>query len=172
MDSVRAGRLLDVGRSLIAELDPEAVLDQLLAVALELTGAQYAAIGVLDDSREQLERFITRGIDEATHRAIGDLPRGRGVLGVLIRDPRPLRLADVGTHPESYGFPLAHPPMHSFLGVPIVVHGEAWGNLYLTQKDGGEEFTEDDERSIVVLADWAAIAIENARLYQHAEERR
>src|SRR5829696_8226332 len=170
MDSVRAGRLLDVGRSLIAELDPEAVLDQLLEVAVELTGARYAAIGVLDENREQLERFLTRGVDETTHRAIGDLPRGRGVLGVLIRDPRPLRLADVGAHPESYGFPLAHPPMHSFLGVPIVVHGEAWGNLYLTEKDAGE-FTEDDEEAITVLADWAAIAIANSRLYRDVRRR-
>ena len=135
MDETRLRRLLEVGRSLLAELDPEAVLDRLLDVAQELTGARYAAIGVLDDRREQLERFLTRGIDEETHRAIGDLPRGRGVLGVLIHDPRPLRLSDVGSHPESYGFPLAHPPMHTFLGVPIVVHGEVWGNLYLTEKD-------------------------------------
>jgi signal transduction histidine kinase len=169
MDSERAGRLLDVGRNLIAELDPEAVFERLLDVATELTGARYAAIGVLDDSREQLERFITRGIDEQTHRAIGDLPRGRGVLGVLIRDPRPLRLTDVGAHPESYGFPLAHPPMHSFLGVPILVQGEVWGNLYLTEKDEGD-FTEDDEEAIGVLADWAAIAIANSRLYR--DERR
>src|SRR5829696_419460 len=105
MDENRLRRLLEVGRSLIAELEPEAVLDRLLDVAQELTDAHYAAIGVLDDSREQLERFLTRGIDEETHRAIGDLPRGRGVLGVLIHDPRPLRLRDVGTHPESYGFP-------------------------------------------------------------------
>jgi signal transduction histidine kinase len=170
MDSVRAGRLLDVGRSLIAELDPEAVLDRLLEVALELTGAQYAAIGVMDESRQQLERFLTRGIDETTHRAIGDLPRGRGVLGVLIREPRPLRLADVGAHPESYGFPLAHPPMHSFLGVPILVHGEAWGNLYLTEKKGGE-FDEEDEEAVTVLADWAAIAIANSRLYRDVNKR-
>jgi len=170
MDSVRAGRLLEVGRSLIAELDPEAVLDRLLDVALELTAARYAAIGVLDDSRLQLERFLTRGIDEPTHRAIGDLPRGRGVLGVLIREPRPLRLADVGAHPESYGFPLAHPPMHSFLGVPILIHGEAWGNLYLTEKEGGE-FDEDDEEAVTVLADWAAIAIANSRLYRDVRKR-
>src|SRR3712207_6701272 len=102
MDETRLRRLLDVGRSLIAELDPEAARDRLVDVAQELTGAKYAAIGVLDDSRERLERFLTRGIDEATHRAIGDLPHGRGVLGVLIHDPRPLRLADVGAHPESY----------------------------------------------------------------------
>ena len=106
-------------------------------MARELTGARYAAIGVLDERRERLERFLTAGIDEETHRAIGDLPRGRGVLGVLIRDPRPLRLADVGLHAQSYGFPLAHPPMTTFLGVPIVIEGEAWGNLYLTEKDGG-----------------------------------
>src|SRR5215217_5427242 len=99
MDEARLRRLLDVGRSLIAELDPDIVLDRLLEVAREVTGAQYAAIGVLD---------------------------------VRIRDPQPLRLPDVGAHPESYGFPLAHPPMNTFLGVPILVHGEAWGNLYLT----------------------------------------
>jgi GAF domain-containing protein len=171
MDEPRLRRLLDVGRFLLAELDPDAVLDRLLEVAQELTGARYAAIGVLDERRELLEQFITKGIDEDTHRAIGDLPRGRGVLGVLIRDPRPLRLADVGAHPESYGFPLAHPPMHSFLGVPILVHGEAWGNLYLTEKQGGE-FTEDDEEAATVLADWAAIAIANARLYRDVRQRR
>jgi GAF domain-containing protein len=170
MDEKRLRRLLEVGRSLIAELDPEAVLDRLLDVAQELTDARYAAIGVLDDRREQLERFLTRGIDEETHRAIGDLPRGRGVLGVLIHDPRPLRLRDVGTHPESYGFPPAHPPMHTFLGVPIVVHGEAWGNLYLTEKGSGD-FTDDDEEAATVLADWAAIAIANARLYRDVRQR-
>src|SRR5918994_5473520 len=172
MDSVRAGRLLEVGRSLIAELDPEAVLDRLLDVAQELTGARYAAIGVLDDRREQLERVLTAGIDEETHRAIGDLPRGRGVLGVLINDPRPLRLADVGMHAQSYGFPLAHPPMTTFLGVPILIDGEAWGNLYLTEKDEGEEFTDDDEEAAVVLANWASIAVQNARLHQTIEGRR
>src|SRR5215203_1493302 len=154
MDEKRLRRLLEVGRSLIAELDPEAVLDRLLDVAQELTDARYAAIGVLDDRREQLERFLTRGIDEETHRAIGDLPRGRGILGVLISDPRPLRLTDVGRHPASYGFPIDHPPMRSFLGVPILVRGEAWGNLYLTEKEGGP-FDEADEEAIVVLARWA-----------------
>jgi signal transduction histidine kinase len=170
MDETRLRRLLEVGRSLIAELDPEAVLDRLLDVALEMTGSRYAAIGVLDERREQLERFLTRGIDEATHRAIGDLPRGRGVLGVLIHEPQPLRLKDVGSHAESYGFPLAHPPMHTFLGVPILVHGEAWGNLYLTEKAEGE-FTDDDEEAVTVLADWAAIAIANSRLYRDVRQR-
>src|SRR3954470_259818 len=170
MDEARLWRLLGVGRLLIAELDPEVILDRLLEVAQQLTGARYAAIGVLDERREHLERFLTRGIDEETHRAIGDLPHGRGVLGVLIHDPQPLRLADVGMHPEAYGFPLAHPPMHTFLGVPILVYGEAWGNLYLTEKGDGE-FTEDDERVVTVLADWAAIAITNARLYREVRRR-
>ena len=172
MDEHRLRRLVDVGRSLVTELDPEALLQRLLEVARELTGARYAAIGVLDESRETLERFVTTGVDEETHRAIGDLPRGRGVLGVLISDPRPLRLADVSAHPQSYGFPLAHPEMTTFLGVPLMIDGKAWGNLYLTEKAGGVEFTDEDEESVVVLADWASIAIANARLYKAVRERR
>src|SRR5579884_4166952 len=100
---VRLRRLLEVGRALVGELDTEVVLDRVLEEALAVTGAQYAALGVLNEDRSELERFLTRGIDDATHRQIGDLPRGRGVLGVLIEDPRPLRLADVGEHPLSYG---------------------------------------------------------------------
>ena len=119
------------------ELDVEAVLQRLLDTARELTGARYAALGVLDAERKQLERFVTSGVDDATHRAIGDLPRGRGVLGVLIANPRPLRLTDVGAHPRSYGFPAGHPPMTTFLGVPVVIDGEACGNLYLTEKADG-----------------------------------
>jgi GAF domain-containing protein len=172
MDEERLRRLLDVGRSLISELEPETVLQRLLEVARELTGSRYAAIGVLDERRERLERFITAGIDEETHRQIGELPRGRGVLGVLIDDPKPLRLADVSAHPRSYGFPLAHPPMTSFLGVPILIEGRAWGNLYLTEKAAGEEFTDDDEEAAIVLAGWASIAISNARLYRAVSERR
>jgi signal transduction histidine kinase len=171
MDEPRLRRLLDVGRTLISELEPEVVLQRLPEVAREITGARYAAIGVLDESREALERFQTLGIDEETHRQIGDLPRGRGVLGVLISDPQPLRLPDVGSHPRSNGFPLGHPPMTTFLGVPIVIDGQAWGNLYLTEKASGE-FTEDDEEAAVVLAGWAAIAIANARLYRDVRERR
>jgi signal transduction histidine kinase len=171
LDEHRLRRLVEVGRSLVTVLDPEAVFERLLEVARELTGARYAAIGVLDERRERLERFLTAGIDPESHRAIGDLPGGRGVLGVLIRDPKPLRLTDVGRHPQSYGFPLAHPPMESFLGVPILIDGEAWGNLYLTEKSDGQ-FTSDDEEAVVVLADWAAIAIGNARLYRDVRERR
>ncbi len=166
----RLRRLIDVGRSLVAELDLEAVLDRVLEAARELTGAEYAALGVLDPARRELERFLTIGIDDATHRAIGDLPRGHGVLGVLIREPVPLRLDDVGRHPRSYGFPLGHPPMRSFLGVPILVRGRPYGNLYLTEKRDGA-FDESDEEALVVLADWAAIAVENARAYSGMESR-
>ena len=133
LDSHRLARLLEVGRGVLSELDLDVVLDRLLETAADLTGARYAAIGVLDEERRALSRFLTHGADEATRRAIGDLPRGRGVLGVLIDHPVPLRLADVGDHPRSYGFPPGHPPMRAFLGVPIVVRGQAWGNLYLTE---------------------------------------
>jgi signal transduction histidine kinase len=171
LDDQRLRRLIDVGRSLVSELDLEVVLERVLDVARELTGARFAALGILDDRRQELERFLTRGIDAETHRAIGDLPRGHGILGVLIRDPRPLRMPDVGEHPRSYGFPLGHPPMHSFLGVPILIRGVAYGNLYLTEKADGL-FDEADEEALVVLADWAAIAIENARLYRGVATRR
>src|SRR5437588_12033312 len=131
-------RLLEVGRILVGELDTEAVLERVLEEACAITGAQYAALGVLDEDRQQLERFLTRGIDAATHRAIGELPRGRGVLGVLIDDPRPLRLTYVGEHPQNYGFPANHPPTSSFLGYPIVIRGSAWGNLYRSVKQWGD----------------------------------
>jgi signal transduction histidine kinase len=172
LDEQRLRRLIDVGRGLLSQLEPEAVLDQVLETAREITGARYAALGILDGDRRELERFITRGIDAETHRSIGDLPRGRGILGVLIDDPRPLRLPAVGDHPKSYGFPPGHPPMGSFLGVPVIVRGQAWGNLYLTEKEGGVEFDAVDEESVVILAAWAAIAIENARLYEAVAARR
>jgi two-component system, NarL family, sensor histidine kinase DevS len=169
-DADRLTRLLDAGRALVAEVDLDAVLYRLLDTARELTGAHYAAIGVLDAERKRLARFLTSGLDEAGRRAIGDPPHGRGVLGVLIHDPRPLRLHEVGRHPRSYGFPAGHPPMTTFLGVPLLLHGEAWGNLYLTDKAGGD-FDEADEHVITVLADWAAIAIEHANLYEGMQRR-
>jgi signal transduction histidine kinase len=172
LDEPRLRRLIDAGRVLIAKLDVEAVLYQLLDVAREVTGARYAAVGVLDESRQKLERFVTAGVGPEIHRAIGNLPTGRGILGLLIEDPRPLRLEHLGDHPRSYGFPSAHPEMETFLGVPVVIREEAWGNLYLTEKEGGEAFSEADEESAVILADWAAIAIENARLYASVEQRR
>jgi len=172
LDEERLRRLIDVGRSLLSQLDPEAVLDQVLETAREITGARYAALGILDGDRRELKRFITRGMDAETHRSIGDLPRGRGILGVLIDSPQPLRMPAVGEHPKSYGFPPGHPPMSSFLGVPILVRGQVWGNLYLTEKDGGEVFDAVDEESVVILAAWAAIAIDNARLYEAVGARR
>jgi signal transduction histidine kinase len=167
----RFRRLIDVGNSLLSELDLEAVLKSVVEAARELTGARYAALGVLDRERRELERFINVGIDEPTRRQIGNLPRGRGVLGELIREPVPLRLPDVNAHPHAYGFPPGHPPMHSFLGVPIAVRGETYGNLYMTEKQGAEEFDRNDEEAAVTLASWAGIAIENARLYTSLSER-
>lgn len=164
-------RLLEVGRGLVAELDHEAVLERVVGAARDLTGARYAALGVLDAEKRSLERFVYRGIDEEARRRIGPLPQGRGVLGELIKRPEPLRLDDVGAHEHSYGFPPGHPPMRTFLGVPVMVRGEAWGNLYLTEKGGGQPFTEVDERLVVVLAEWAAIAVENARLHSGLERR-
>ncbi|MGE5407382.1 MAG: GAF domain-containing protein [Syntrophothermus sp.] len=167
----RFRRLLDVGTSLLSELDLEAVLRSVVEAAHELTGARYAALGVLDREGEELERFIYLGIDEETRRGIGSLPRGRGVLGELIRDPRPLLLRDVEEHPHSYGFPPGHPPMHSFLGVPIRIRDEVYGNLYLTEKEGGTVFDAEDEEAARTLALWAGVAIENARLYTDLSER-
>ncbi len=172
LDESRLRELIEVGRTLVAELDPELVFTKVLEVARGLTGARYAALGVLDEDRHELERFITLGVDEETRRSIGSLPRGRGVLGLLIEQPRPLRLAEVGRHPRSYGFPPGHPPMSSFLGVPVMIRGHAWGNLYLTEKAGGGEFDDADEQAAMVLAEWAGIAVENARLYRGAANRR
>jgi signal transduction histidine kinase len=163
-------RILEIARGVLSELDLEVVLERVLATAQELIEARYAALGVLNESRSELVRFLTRGIDEHTRSAIGELPHGRGILGALIADPRPLRLADVSGHPRSYGFPHAHPPMHSFLGVPILIGGEAFGNLYLTEKAGGGQFTESDEQSIVVLAEFAGVAIDHARRYTGERE--
>src|SRR5436190_14736849 len=171
LDAERLWELIQVGRGLVAELDMGHLIGELLEVARRVTGARYAAMGILDERRTELERFITRGIDAELHRAIGDLPRGRGILGLLIDDPQPLRLREIGDHPKSYGFPPGHPQMHSFLGVPVLVRNEASGNLYLTDKEGGD-FDEADEQAAVILAAWAAIAVENARLYGEASARR
>jgi signal transduction histidine kinase len=165
-------QLLAVGRALVADLDLESVLHQALETARDLTGARYAALGILDEDKDELERFLFIGLDEDARRTIGPLPRGRGVLGELIGHPTPLRLSDVTEHARSYGFPPGHPPMRTFLGVPIAIRGEAYGNLYLTDKEGGEEFTEADEQLVIVLSEWAAVAIDNARLYERVERRR
>jgi signal transduction histidine kinase len=157
--------LVDAGIALSSELSLDALLQQLTETAAQLTGARYAALGVIDQTGTALERFLTTGIDAETHAAIGDLPRGRGILGVLIREAQPLRLENLGDDPRSVGFPAQHPPMRSFLGVPILLRGVAYGNLYLTEKEGGGSFTDEDEELTQLLAAQAAVAIENTRLY-------
>ena len=171
MDQATRG-VLTVARSVLEQLDTDQVLNRVLDAACELTGARYAALGVLDESRDSLARFLTRGIAEDERRVIGALPTGRGVLGELIRSPKPLRMADVGSHPYSYGFPVGHPPMGSFLGVPILIRGEPYGNLYLTEKQGAEQFTEDDEEAAILLADFAGVAIDHARRFMSSESER
>jgi signal transduction histidine kinase len=163
----RLRALLESGIALTSELSLDAVLQQLVETAAQLTGARYAALGVIDPSGRELERFLTTGIDPGTQEAIGHLPRGRGILGVLISDAKPLRLSDLADDPRSVGFPPNHPPMKSFLGVPILLRGVAFGNLYLTEKEGGP-FTDEDEEMVTLLAAQAAVAVENARLYESA----
>jgi signal transduction histidine kinase len=164
----RTRALVEAGIALSSELSLDAVLQKLTETAATLTGARYAALGVLDPSGQRLERFLTTGIDETERAAIGALPTGRGILGALIEDAAPLRLHRLADDSRSVGFPPGHPPMTTFLGVPIALRGVAYGNLYLTEKAGGVDFTDDDEEAVVMLGSQAAVAIENARLYQSA----
>jgi signal transduction histidine kinase len=167
-NETRMRALVKTGVAITSELSLDALLQRLVEAASELTGARYAALGVIDRSGSELERFLTTGIDTETHAAIGELPRGRGILGVLIREHAPLRLHNLGDDPRSVGFPPNHPPMGTFLGVPIHLRGVAYGNLYLTEKAGGEDFTDEDQELVELLASQAAVAIENARLYEAA----
>ena len=160
-----------LAQDLLSDLDLDAVLNRVLESAAAISGARYAALGVTNEARTELERFITVGVDAETRDRIGELPRGRGVLGELIARPETLRLANVGAHPHSYGFPAGHPPMSTFLGVPILVGGVPFGNLYLTEKAGGEQFTEQDEQTIGLLAEFAGVAIDHARRYTDLESR-
>jgi signal transduction histidine kinase len=164
--------VLSLARTVLGELNVDLVLERVLEASRDLTDATFAALGVLDETRSELARFLTLGIDEVTRRRIGHLPRGRGVLGELISNPAPLRLADVGSHPRSYGFPACHPAMRSFLGVPLLVGGEPYGNLYLTDKQDAGEFTAEDEEAVVLLAEFAGVAIDHARRYTGSEQRR
>jgi signal transduction histidine kinase len=167
-DAPRLRALLETGIAISSDLSLDSVLENIVGAAARVTGARYAALGVLDRAGTALERFVTHGIDPETHQAIGDLPRGRGILGVLISDARPLRLHDLSEDPRSVGFPPNHPPMHTFLGVPILLRGVAYGHLYLTEKEGGHDFDAEDEELVTLLAAQAAVAIENARLYESA----
>jgi signal transduction histidine kinase len=168
----RPREVLTVARSVLEQLDVEVVLQRILRAAQELTGARFAALGILDESRSVLARFLTLGLDDVTRERIGPLPTGRGVLGELIRDPQPLRVGDIGRHPASYGFPSGHPPMRAFLGVPITIGEQPWGNLYLTEKQDGGVFDEEDERWVVLLAGFAGLAIDHARRFSASEDQR
>jgi signal transduction histidine kinase len=165
----RVHSLLEAVLSVGRELDLAQVLRRIVETAVVLVDAEYGALGVIgDDAR--LSEFLTVGVTEEQARTIGPLPSGHGILGELIRHPQPLRLAELSEHPASYGFPANHPPMHSFLGVPIRVRDEVFGNLYLTEKRGGREFDGEDETLLSTLAVAAGVAIENARLYRTARE--
>jgi signal transduction histidine kinase len=162
--------LVEAGKSLAQELTLRGVLRRIVELSCELVDCEYGALGVVDDNGRTLSEFITVGVDDATHAAIGALPRGLGLLGVLIEEPRPLRLEHMQADPRSHGFPPNHPPMESFLGVPIVTRRRVKGRLYLTEKRGPGRFTEADERVAMTLASQAAIAIENAELYEAMTE--
>jgi signal transduction histidine kinase len=166
----RLRALLDAVVGISTDLDLHSTLERIVVAACHLAGARYGALGVIGDDG-QLVEFITDGISAEVHAEIGDLPTGRGVLGVLIEDPRPVRMPDITQHSQSYGFPANHPPMHSFLGVPVRVRDTVFGNLYLAGKRAAAEFTEDDEQIMVALAAAAGAAIDNARLYAVAQRR-
>ena len=167
-ETARLRGLVQAGIAISSELSLDVVLQRIVETAAELTGAMYAALGVIDATGRGLERFAYTGIDAPTATLIGDPPHGRGIIGALITDAKPLRLSDLGDDPRSVGFPPDHPPMTTFLGVPILLRGVAYGNLYLTEKANGEEFTDEDEELTVLLAAQAAVAVENARLYESA----
>ncbi|ARF56447.1 sensor histidine kinase [Streptomyces gilvosporeus] len=168
----RIPRLLEAMRTVGAGLDLHVTLDRIAQTAAELADARYAAIGIIDETREGLSDFVTYGVTAQQHQRIGALPDGhKGLLGALIHDPKPLRLADLGQDPRSAGFPPGHPPMRTFLGVPIQVQGEIFGNLYLTEKRGGGQFSEEDLHMVRVLAAEAGIAIGNARMHAATRQR-
>lgn len=166
----RLRALLDAVVGIASDLDLRSTLHRIAEAACRLAGARYGALGVIGPDRRLVE-FITHGLSPEEHAAIGQLPTGRGVLGLLIDDPRPVRVSDITAHPHSYGFPPHHPPMRTFLGVPLHIRDQVFGNLYLAEKQGGDSFTEDDEAVVVALAAAAGVAIENARLYALASRR-
>ncbi len=169
-DPAKLRRVLEATLQIEADLDLPVLLRHIIEEARSMAGARYGAIGVLDDEGTALAEFLTVGLEPEEEERIGPRPTGRGVLGILITDPRPLRLADIGSHPDSFGFPAHHPAMTSFLGVPVKVRDEVYGILYLTDKIGWTEFTKDDEALVVALALSAGIAIENARLHERVQK--
>ena len=163
-------QLLDAVITVGSDLDLPSVLRHIVESAATLVDARYGALGVLDETGTSLSQFITVGLDDETRRRIGNLPKGHGILGLLIREPRAIRLPDLAEHPDSYGFPPNHPPMKSFLGVPVRVRDQVFGNLYLTDKTTGEVFTDIDQELAIGLAAAAGVAIENARLHLRVRE--
>jgi signal transduction histidine kinase len=168
-DPTKLRRVLEAVLIIERDLDLPALLRHVVEEACSMTGARYGALGVLDDDKTALAEFVTIGLEPDQVAKIGPLPTGKGVLGVLIAEPGPLRLSDLGDHPDSFGFPPGHPPMTSFLGVPVKVRDEVYGNLYLTDKIGWSEFTKDDVALVEALALAAGVAIENARLHQQVQ---
>jgi len=166
----RLRELLGAVLALSSDLDPASILQRIIEASIKLVDARYGALGVLDETGTRLSQFITVGIDEDTKQTIGHLPEGHGILGLLIVDAEPLRLPDLREHPDSFGFPPGHPPMRAFLGVPIRVRGEVFGNLYLTDKMTAEAFTDVDEELIVGIAAAAGVAIDNARLHARVRD--
>ena len=166
----RLRRLLTANRSIVQELSLPAVLHRIVDTARDVADARYAALGVIG-ADGLLEQFLHVGLDEETVQAIGELPKGRGVLGALIEDPKPIRLTRIADDPRSSGFPAGHPPMTTFLGVPIRSRDSVFGNLYLTDRIDGGPFTAEDEELVLALAATAGIAIENARLYEESRRR-
>lgn len=162
--------LLDAVIAVGAGLELDSTLQRIVQAAVELVGARYGALGVLG-SQENLSEFVYVGIDPETRSHMGHLPQGKGLLGLLIKDPRAIRLHDLAAHPASVGFPANHPPMHSFLGVPVRVRDEVFGNLYMTEKIDGTDFTVDDEVVLTALAAAAGVAVENARLFERSRMR-
>ncbi|MGS2586422.1 sensor histidine kinase [Streptomyces hebeiensis] len=166
----RVHALLDAVLTIGSDLDLDVVLRRITESAVSVVDAEYGALGVLGEEG-RIKRFITVGVDEETIKAIGHYPEGGGILGLLIREPEPLRLADLGTHPESVGFPEGHPPMTTFLGAPVRVRDRVFGNLYLTDKRGGARFDDEDEAVLRTLAAAAGVAVDNARLYEDTRRR-
>src|SRR5436309_12202227 len=160
----RFERLLAAGVAIFSRHDLDHVLQEVVDAAREVVGARYAALGVLGEDRTSLVQFVTSGIDNDARARIGDLPRGRGLLGYVIREAKPIRTADLNRHPQRYGFPAHHPPMKSFLGVPVKSRSDVCGNLYLSEKIGAAEFDDEDEAIAILLASQAAVAVENAGL--------
>ena len=157
---------------LASELSLASVLQRIVELAVDLSDAHYGAVGVLGSGDERIAEFITTGISDAARAQIGHIPYGKGVLGQLVDDPRPLRLARVSDHPSSSGFPPNHPPMTTFLGAPVMARGRVFGNIYLTEKAGGEDFTQSDEDTLVILAAQAGVAVANAKVFEESERRR